>query len=782
MEPPPSSLESAFELGPELGRGGFGVVLRGHRRADGRPVAIKLPHAQAPLTEAARIQREARLAESLHHPNLVRLLGCHPAEDGRLALVYELLEGEPLDQVLARGTPPRPRALQWLEGLAAGLDTLHAAGLVHRDVKAANAFVCAGDRAVLLDFGLARPEAPGQTLTATGVVAGTPETMAPEVLEGRPATAASDRYALACLATQLLTGYPPIEGDLAAILAAHAAGGPPRLRTRDPSLPGSLERAMTRALARDPGARPASAGALVASLREALAGATSPRDATRVLGATPPAPRGPASRLAPPPRRGLALGLGALVLAAGLWVGLRPAPRPPTASPRPTRVPATLWPEALQERLAQAREEAGLARLSRDGALVGPDDPGFGSGEEAVSDPLAWGLLRESPRLAALDEARDQARAAMGEGPLAPELRALVDAEDARWVELGGPRPLHPALVDPPPPAAVPYTPEPDFAGAAPWYHPPERVGGWIRLGVEAAREARRRRLALELEFGRFRDGRAEVEAFPLDAYPGGTLQFFAQLDLHAFVKTSLTSPPARRTLAARLRGAAENLHLALFAFARAIETGQEPAHAAVLGYLYLETLHTLVIGSYLEALRMERVLGPGRPNLARGLLEFQVLDKELRRFVDPAAEFEARWATALRGLERRLAAEGEPIPGLRFLVLRQVRAERVRTQDVAGLVELYRAQPPRAWLGTDPGMLVDLVRAFSALLREARKNGVAKPERWVTQAMDVPVAEWGEIGALLASRDLAFLGPYMGTDRLEDLVAAAGQAASAGP
>lgn len=395
--PAPDSLpvlEEVYRLGKPLGEGGFGVVLRAEPVGGGEPVAVKLARDEVAASQYRRIRREARLAAGLEHPNLVRFLGLLRSRRGGLALVYELLPGEDLTGLLDAplGTE---RALELLRGMAAGLDALHRSGLVHRDLKPGNLRVLPDGTVKLLDFGLLRSTESGASVTAAGVLLGTPAFMAPELLMGEPATPASDHYALACLAFRMLTG---------ALLQPESPEGVLRFQ-RDP---GNLERALT---ARLPGTAlreafrrclgPPPRASSSRSLVEALARASeSPGEGraleeTRVvsppaedragtLDRTPIPPREePRARRTARPRREdtvprksasrgrrgrrrllLATGALALVLLAGglgAWMGTAEEPRePPGASPGGEALPPSptesgdrksSWARRLREEL-----------------------------------------------------------------------------------------------------------------------------------------------------------------------------------------------------------------------------------------------------------------------------------------------------------------------------------------------------------------------------------------------------------------------------------------------
>ena len=190
--------------------------------------------------------------------------------DGRLYLTMPLVEGATLKRLIQDGGLSDGRAVEILDAVGAALDAAHAAGVVHRDVKPANVLVGTGDEIYLSDFGLARGPS-GERLTTPGDLLGTIDYMAPEHLQGDPASAATDVYALACMAFETLTGEVPFAGDTdAAVLYAHVVSPPPSVGDRRPGLPPELDAVLAAGMAKDPSERPASAGALMAEIRAAL--------------------------------------------------------------------------------------------------------------------------------------------------------------------------------------------------------------------------------------------------------------------------------------------------------------------------------------------------------------------------------------------------------------------------------------------------------------------------------------------------------------------------------
>ena len=313
---------------PDLvARGGMGEVYRATDTALERTVAIKLLSDRYARQEdaRARFRREALAAARLSAaPNVVTVFDV-AEHDGRPLIVMEYLEGGSVYERLRDDRVPRARALTWLEQAADALDRAHASGIVHRDVKPANLLLDRDDNVHVSDFGIASASG-ADMLTEPGTVLGTAGYLSPEQARGEPATAASDRYALAVVAFELLTGRRPFGGDTPTTEAfAHLHAPVPRVRDADPTLPLALDSVFASALAKDPGERPGSARELVRRLRGALddspATAAGP---TRILRSQP---RGPLTRglvrhdHRARRRRGVVAALAALVL-IGLGLGV----------------------------------------------------------------------------------------------------------------------------------------------------------------------------------------------------------------------------------------------------------------------------------------------------------------------------------------------------------------------------------------------------------------------------------------------------------------------------
>ena len=243
-----------YKLDRLIGEGGFGQVWRGTSDA-GELVAIKILHLELvrSIDALTRFQRELEAIERLHHRNVVRAIGHGGLDDGRPYLVLEHLEGPSLREVLhERGAIPPTEMIALFAPLCEALAVAHAAGLVHRDVKASNVILArdgAGVRPVLLDFGLVKlTDQVGPGLTSSRSMLGTPAAMAPEQMRGQPVDARTDVYALGLLAFHMLTGQPAFGGAPGVVQSyMQIHGARPRPSTKveiDPAIDAPIAKAL----------------------------------------------------------------------------------------------------------------------------------------------------------------------------------------------------------------------------------------------------------------------------------------------------------------------------------------------------------------------------------------------------------------------------------------------------------------------------------------------------------------------------------------------------------
>jgi YVTN family beta-propeller protein len=258
----------------------MGMVYLAEQIGPRRQVALKLLLAPATASEAfrERFLRESELAAAIDHPNVLPVYDAGET-DGVLWIAMRYVDGIDLAGLLARdGALAAEQALAIVGQVAGALDAAHARGLVHRDVKPANILLALEGGAVahawLADFGLTKRVGGARGLTVSGQVLGTIDYVAPEQVEGGPVDGLADQYSLACVLFECLTGQVPFRRDSElAVLWAHVHDPPPQLREYRPDLPAALDEVVGRALAKEPGDRYPSCGALVAAAQAALAGA-----------------------------------------------------------------------------------------------------------------------------------------------------------------------------------------------------------------------------------------------------------------------------------------------------------------------------------------------------------------------------------------------------------------------------------------------------------------------------------------------------------------------------
>jgi eukaryotic-like serine/threonine-protein kinase len=275
--------EGAVEAGDryaierELGRGAVATVYLARDRKHDRAVALKILRPEiAAGSDAKRFTREIGFLARLHHPHILPLYdsGTLALQDGRLGLFYVMpyIGGESLRQRLEREVQlPIADAVHVAREVADALGYAHHEGIVHRDIRPENILLESG-HALVADFGIARAleTAGGERLSASGVVLGVPAYISPEQARGNgEIDGRSDLYSLGCVLYEMLTGMPPFTGATrGAVLARVMADAVPPVRTACPGVPPAVERAVMKALAKDPKQRFADAAEFVAALGE----------------------------------------------------------------------------------------------------------------------------------------------------------------------------------------------------------------------------------------------------------------------------------------------------------------------------------------------------------------------------------------------------------------------------------------------------------------------------------------------------------------------------------
>jgi serine/threonine protein kinase len=253
---------AGYTLEGLLGEGATGLV---YRASGGVAVKILRPERAGEQVPRARFLREARVAGRIDSRHVVPILEVGELEEGAY-LVMPLYAESLAARLRSSGPLDVDETADLAAQLGRGLDALHTAGIVHRDVKPSNVLLDDDGVAALADFGLARA-ADSTRLTREGQVLGSLHYLAPELIEGTEATPASDIYALGCLLYESLVGEPPFVGRRPAELGfAHLTEAPPDPRARRPELSSELAAALLTPLEKQPSARPTTATALARML------------------------------------------------------------------------------------------------------------------------------------------------------------------------------------------------------------------------------------------------------------------------------------------------------------------------------------------------------------------------------------------------------------------------------------------------------------------------------------------------------------------------------------
>ena len=394
------TLEAGTNIGPyrvmeQIGRGGMATVYKAHQASLARYVAIKVLPSFFAEDEGfrERFQQEAIAIARLRHPNILQVMD-YGQHEGTSYIVTEFVDGGTLaDQV---GTQlPVDYVVKVLTPIASALDYAHARDILHRDVKPSNVLMARDGTPMLSDFGLAKMVGSMPRLTVSGATVGTPEYMAPEQGAGETLGPAADQYALAVVAYELLTGRVPFSAETPlAVLIAHMHKPLPLPRSVNPALPEAVELALLKGLAKDPGDRYPSAGAMMHAIGEAARTGIAPAAALVAAPTAAPAaaaaataapsstalptvmPSEPRSKGMPVPLVAAGGGLALLVLVGiAVLASARPGAPPAGTSPAPAAVATTPAPAATTPGAAATSSPAGTpagpaAAGSRKGKLV----------------------------------------------------------------------------------------------------------------------------------------------------------------------------------------------------------------------------------------------------------------------------------------------------------------------------------------------------------------------------------------------------------------------------
>jgi len=400
-----------YEIRGELGRGAMGIVYRAYDPNIGREVALKTIHLDLQDAEAVeRFRREAKTAGILSHPNIVTIYDAGD-DNGLFYIAMELVEGETLQEIMARGLLPVEQVISIVEQIAAGLDYAHARKVVHRDIKPANIMLTEGQVKVT-DFGLAKVTS---SMAASTKVVGTPSYMSPEQITSGSLDGRSDIFSLGAMAYEMLTGVRPFQGDnIPVVMFKVMREEPAPPVVVNPAIHPGLNYIVVKALAKEPAQRYQNCRELLADLgnyrtlegtEAPPAGGVPPADIPVPVPSPGPATGSKSSKTASTAvilragrwgegqRKAVGLGIAGIVfLILGVVLYWQSGPSNGPGSVAPPEQTATPGPAALPP----SSGEGGAA-------------PGVGSGGAQPASPPPAAQPSPSPRPAAGTPARETA-------------------------------------------------------------------------------------------------------------------------------------------------------------------------------------------------------------------------------------------------------------------------------------------------------------------------------------------------------------------------------------
>lgn len=284
-----SALEGRYQILNELGRGGMGIVFHAQDKKLNEPVAIKIlsPLLSNDPEAVERLQREVSAARRISHPNVIRIYDIAEAQ-GLQYVSMEYFQGTNLrDYLRKNGIPSIMQAYQLATQICDGLAAAHREGVIHRDLKSQNILINPVNQLKIIDFGLAHTSHL-QGMTATGLIMGTPEYMAPEQVAGKRVDERADIYALGIILYEIFSGRVPFSGDSAISVGFRQMKEEPEPpRKINAQIPQTVETIIMKALRKEPSERYASVAELRADLEQAL---SQPLPASLQKATPPPLP------------------------------------------------------------------------------------------------------------------------------------------------------------------------------------------------------------------------------------------------------------------------------------------------------------------------------------------------------------------------------------------------------------------------------------------------------------------------------------------------------------